>query len=109
MCLRYVHTGGAKWEKLKWTTGSLINVILVFLGGLKRYWGGLKSNPHGLLIASENKDPNKAHYIIFLYKPIWISYKRLFSFNTLYSYIILKIIQFTKQIKTKNSYKLISF
>jgi len=28
------------------STGSLIKVILVFLGGLKRYRGGLKSNPH---------------------------------------------------------------
>jgi len=27
------------------STGSLIKVIFVFLGGLKRYWGGLKSNP----------------------------------------------------------------
>jgi len=32
------------------STGSRIMVIFVFLGGLKRYWGGLKSNPQILLL-----------------------------------------------------------
>ncbi|RHN47472.1 hypothetical protein MtrunA17_Chr7g0253391 [Medicago truncatula] len=44
------------------TTGCIIKVIFVFLGGLKRYWGGLKSNlPDVMAIKRPNKIPNVAH------------------------------------------------